>query len=69
MTTYTYSTTYMKKINSLLVTGSNLGFMSPWPLLNVWKFIGKLRKMYWRLQNPTFQKVSKIFENLRKSLN
>ena len=37
------------------------------PLLNVWKFFGKLRKKHQRVQKQTFRQVSEIFENLRQS--
>ena len=40
------------------------------PLLNVWKFFGKLRKKHRRVQNKhsdKFPKFMKIFANLRKS--
>ena len=37
------------------------------PLLNVWKFFGKLRKKHQRVQKQTFPQVSEIFENLQQS--
>ena len=38
------------------------------PLMNVWKFFGKLRKKHQRVQKQTFQQVSKIFISFQKSL-
>ena len=38
------------------------------PLLNVWKFFGKLKKKHRRVQKQTFGQVSEIFENLREKL-
>ena len=48
-----------------LMSYSKQGFVSP--LLNVWRFFGKLRKKHRRVQKETFQQISEIFENPRKS--